>query len=367
MELDKAKKYVFDTRIFLENLKKDSSNSFFPSISNVTNHGSKLNLGFACYGLKLYKMTGKWFELSDVQQKEYIDFLLTFQTINSEFPKNYFIDAALVESYNDIFTIENFKFTLKKIISSVSNKKYVGKDTVLLQSINAENKQAISTLFELGYKKELKLENLHKETGSVTEYLQSLDWNKPWTSGAQFSSLCVYSKTQNFGYENELMDFINSIIDNETGSFHTAGVTNSREVINGAMKVITGLDWIDQQIPFPKKLIDFCLNDIPILEGCDVVDFIYVLTKCSKQVDYRKEEIQGVLLELLDKIILLYHYEEKGFSYFQNKSQTHYYGTRITKGKNVADIHGTVLCVWAINLILDNFNMLDDGLHLIKP
>ena len=55
-----------------------------------------------------------------------------------------------------------------------------------------------------------------------------------------------------------------------------------REIINGAMKVISGLDWLDARIHSPKKLIDFCLDNKPFLEGCDIVDYVYVLYKCSK-------------------------------------------------------------------------------------
>ena len=65
------------------------------------------------------------------------------------------------------------------------------------------------------------------------------------------------------------------------------------------MKVISGLDWIEQEIHYPKRLIDFCLKNKPVLEGCDIVDYVYVLYKCSQQVDYKKQEINRVLNETL--------------------------------------------------------------------
>ena len=58
------------------------------------------------------------------------------------------------------------------------------------------------------------------------------------------------------------------------------------------MKVITGLDWIDSEIHYPEKLIDFVSITNP-LEGCDVVDYVYVLYKCSKQTSYKKAEINA--------------------------------------------------------------------------
>ena len=103
------------------------------------------------------------------------------------------------------------------------------------------------------------------------------------------------------------------------------------------------------------NLIDFCLNNKPEFEGCDLVDYVYVLYKCSIQTNYRKKEILQIFHEVLDYLTLLYHKEENGFSYYVNKSQTHYYGVEISKGKNTPDIHGTILSIWAVVMILTLF------------
>ena len=47
------------------------------------------------------------------------------------------------------------------------------------------------------------------------------------------------------------------------------------------------------------------------------MDYVYVLYKCSTQVNYRKEEVSKVVLEILDYLNLLYHKEAKGFSFCQ--------------------------------------------------
>ena len=180
-----------------------------------------------------------------------------------------------------------------------------------------------------------------------------MNWDKPWSAGAQFASLCVYSTTNNFGIENELTEFILQKLSKNSGSYHNKNVTDEREIINGAMKVISGLDWLNIEIHKPKELIDFCLKNVPITEGCDIVDFVYVLYKCSKQVDYKKKQINRLFLDLLNQIKNLYVESDKGFSYFTGMSQTHYYGIPITVGLNKADIHGTTLCLWAILMILD--------------
>ena len=85
-----------------------------------------------------------------------------------------------------------------------------------------------------------------------------------------------------------MYDFLQNLNNQSTGSYHLEGLNDEREIINGAMKVISGLDWLEMPIHKPKELIDFCLSNIPVSEGCDIVDFVYVLYMCSKQLNYKK-------------------------------------------------------------------------------
>ena len=142
---------------------------------------------------------------------------------------------------------------------------------------------------------------------------------------------------------------------------------HEREIINGAMKVISGLDWLDQEIHYPDKLIDFCLNNKPIMEGCDVVDFIYVLYKCSQQTSYKKNQVNQLMNEIVKELNILYNSSDGGFSYYKDKSQTHYYGVQITNGENQSDLHGTLLCIWALIMVLRNNEKIENEYRLIKP
>ena len=54
-----------------------------------------------------------------------------------------------------------------------------------------------------------------------------------------------FSTTQNLGLENELELFIDKIANKTTGSYFLQTPNSNREVINGAMKVISGLDWLE--------------------------------------------------------------------------------------------------------------------------
>ena len=79
----------------------------------------------------------------------------------------------------------------------------------MLKAINADTKQAISTIYQVGNENDTKVENTFTESQSVSDYLEQFDWSKPWNAGAQFSSLCVYSTTQHFDINEELNSFIN--------------------------------------------------------------------------------------------------------------------------------------------------------------
>ena len=76
------------------------------------------------------------------------------------------------------------------------------------------------------------------------------------------------------------------------------------------MKVITGLDWLEK-IHYPEQLIDFCLNNVPVNEGCDIVDYIYVLYKCSEETDHRKRN-SAIMIKAIEQIFT-YVPEDKGF------------------------------------------------------
>ena len=352
---------------FLEKLKKNNKFEYMPSLKGVTKNGQLMNLGFSCYALKINFMSGAWNDFDSEYQKEWSNYIKSYQSISKKFPLNYFIDDKLILGYKSLSTKEDLKYILKSVLNLFPGKNYDSKKSAISKAINAETKQAIATLYEVGFVNELKIENKFSNPHDVSKYLSSLNWDKPWSSGAQFASLCVYSKTNEFGIEEELNDFIMKKLVKNTGSYHNKNVNSKREIINGAMKVISGLDWLNQEIHQPRELIDFCLTNVPETEGCDIVDFVYVLYKCSKQINYRKKEINQLFLVLLDQINKLYITEDEGFSYFQNMSQTHYYGVQITKGLNKADLHGTTLCLWAILMILDNLEEMDSKSNIIKP
>lgn len=354
---------------YLSKLQKENFYQFFPALNNLTKYGKELELGFSCFGLKIYYILGLWDKLSLEDKDEWIGYLSSFQIENPKFPVNSYLDTALLASYSEN-KVKNFaEDSIKSILNIFPHNNYETNNKKLLKAVNAETKQAISTINQVKMQSKKNLENIFTEDQTVEQYLNQYDWSKPWNAGAQFSSLCVYSQTQNYEIKKELIEFINTLADDETGSYFSDLPKNNREIINGAMKVISGLDWLQEEIHYPEKLIDYCLSNRPILEGCDVVDYVYVLFKCSQQTDFKRQQVNNLLLEQLSYIKSLFNSEEGGFSYFINQSQTHYYGVEIVNKTKQADIHGTILCLWAISMISKNLD--DDKIklnfNLIKP
>ena len=209
---------VFD---FLNKLRKDEMYLYQPSLEGVTKQGGLISLGYSCYALKIYFMTSKWEELNQEQKDKWIQYINSFQTNNNKFPNNSYIDQNFLDSYSNFGLTENIKYGIKSVLNTLNKGKYDTKNILLKKSINAETKQALATLSELNYKSDSIVEFPFKDSVELLEYLNSLNWGTPWSSGAQYSSICVFSKTQGGKYKKELEDFIGILSNKETGSYHS--------------------------------------------------------------------------------------------------------------------------------------------------
>lgn len=350
LKLEKYFKIIEDDIVsFLDKVKNKEKFTFAPVSNGITKVGSDLKLGFSCYGLKINHMLNNPLNESFEHWGDYIN---SYQNEVGEFIDNSYVYH--MKKYN-------YESSLKEITKSVLNlfgNSYTTKKTLLKDTIRAETKQSISSLRELGLSNRILYSAFPYDLNKFEKYLNSLNWSKPWASGAQFAALSVFITTQlqdkniQDNLKHYLIQFANLISDKSTGTYFIGNIKNREEMINGAMKIITGLDWLDGEIIYPNELIDFCLKKKPLHEGCHVVDSVYVLWKCSQQTNYRKKEIINYLLEIIE-IIDLHKFEQSGFSYYLNKSQIYYYGMKITKGYNTPDLHGTLLFLWSLTMIND--------------
>jgi hypothetical protein len=357
---------------YVESLKKpNKSFSYFPAEKGLTSGGSKLELGFSCYALKISHITNKFDTLHENEKNSWVDYINSFYKSDSRFGHSTFVDSAYIESIYKKNNILYTKYLVKQILNYFNLSNYENLDSYVQRSVMAETKQAVATLSDAGIQANYDFRDILQPDNGLTKYLKSQNWNTPWMAGAQFANICVFSSTSklfnNEKYNIEINNFINNICDAETGTYFLGPKPSNRELINGSMKVISGFEWINKEINYPEKLIDFCLQSKISQEGCDLVDIVYVLYKCAGQTSYKRKEIANFLFELLDLIFLHFYVEKGGFSYFLKKSQTHYYGVKITRGTNNPDIHGTLLLLWSISMILEILEVNDLKLKVLKP
>ncbi len=331
---------------------------YFPVLLGATPKGKKVELGFTCYAMKCYFMLNKWEKLNLEVKEDWVSYINSFQSRNKKFPDSSYIDNVVLDDYESFNLKKGLKNFIKFSANTMGVKSYELEKQKLNKTIVAETKQAISTLYMVENKNQFPYLDFPKKEEDINKYLNTFDWNRPWNAGAQFASLCVFVSTQLTGDErirviNFLEKFINNKVDKESGLYFENKLPNSVESINGAMKVLTGFEWLESKIHYPEKIIDYCLKQEPNNEGCDLVDIVYVLNRCGKQTDYKKVEIIDYLNFVETMIMKHYIKEDGGFSYFIGKSQTYYYGVKISNGFPKADIHGTTLLIWALSLIDD--------------
>jgi hypothetical protein len=339
---------------FLNSLKNDTNKYHFrPCIHGLTEAGKRLQLGFSCYAVKTFYTINTWKEFLPQEVKDWENFINSFQKNKTEFPDNSYVDDILVEYFNK-FQLSSFSKNIIKKSLNLSNRfNYQLKKDELHSSIRAESKQAIATLYQVNGRNKLSYEEFPQNQVEMENFLDSFDWSKPWSAGAQFSGLCVFSNTQLNQptiTNNNLEKYIDSKVRSD-GFYYTGSNPNFTQLVNGTMKVLTGLDWLDSQIHYPEKLIDMCLANTPGSEGCDLVDYVYVLYRCSLQTKHKRKEIVDYLEKLYELIFEHFHFEIGGFSYGVKQSQKLYYGVTISKGYDEPDIHGTILLTWALSMI----------------
>lgn len=351
---------------FLESLNIEKFN-YNPSLKGSTTAGENISLGFMCYVTKiLYTINSE--KLNDeIYKEELIEYLISFSETKPGFPENSFIDNSYFKEFKKNYPLLITKNTLKYLLGKIPFRQ-ISPNHKLKEFIRAESKQTLATLNQVNYNYDLYTQGYPKTKLELIEFCKKLDWSLPWNAGAQLSAIATFNAIS--GNTVESSDVLDKILTNllkSDGAYYEGQDVGTSEKINGAMKVITGMDWLNIRIHKPQNLIDTCLKHVPSSEGCDIVDVIYVLYKCHQITEYKSAEIEEYLQNLLPIIMKHYYPEHGGFSYFINKSQTHYYGVKVTEGLDTPDIHGTTLLVWALSMIFETLGNDYPSWSVIKP
>lgn len=343
---------------------------FLPCANGATKVGRQMALGFSCFALKLYYTLSLWQDLEPQKQAAWTAFLKSFQVYSNPtggwVARNAFIDPPVVKYLTAQVPWH------RRLVERVFRPKHLA---YLQKVIIAETKQAIATLAEISETPERPYRGFPVTSTGIRDHLLCLDWAKPWAAGGQASALVLFLQTQSprfLGYADvqELLDvcsqFFEGLADVETGGYFIGEAPGHSQLINGAMKVLTALDWLEVPIHYPERLVDTCVERLPSSEGCHLVDTVYVLYRCLQQTQYRKAKIQAYCAQVLD-MTKQHHNPDGGFSYNVGRSQTYYYGVPISQALAESDIHGTCLLTWALAMILEILDSNRYGWRVIKP
>lgn len=335
---------------FLRSLKPTSvSGRYLPCRRGVTDVGREMALGWSCFALKTYHMLGRWELLSREEREEWVEFIQLYQRTDGDCP---FEDPPQMEHLGKP---PGLIARLKQMVGR-------GPWRPDPHSIRlAETKQAIATLADVGAKPARPFRGFPTTPERVREWLNKQDWTKPWGAGGQSAGLVVFIKTQAplfmdpFEVDALLAacrEFYASIADPHTGAYFRGNVPAHGELINGAMKVLMALDWLEVPIHYPEKLVATVLQYAPEPSGCHLVDAIYVLHQAlaspgTSRADANVRAYCGQVQELLRA----HANDDGGFSFYARKAQTAYYGAPVSRGLEESDVQGTCLLVWALSMI----------------
>ncbi len=323
----------------------DQAGRFLPALRGAAPVGREMALGFSCFAMKLHHLLGTWERVPAEERAAWIGFIGSFQ----EPGEGAFIDPP------EIAYLEAHAPWRERAARLLGRPRA----TSFARSIVlAETKQAIATLVEVDAAAARPFRGFPATPEAVRAWLGALDWSRPWGAGGQAAGLVVFVKTQAPAFlaprdVEELLtvcrDFYTSLSDRETGAYFRGSSPPARgELINGAMKVLMALDWLEMPPHHPERLIATCLRQPPSPHGCHLVDAVYVLHQCSRGEASAEMRRYGVEVA---ELIKHHAHDDGGFSFYAGKAQTNYYGVPITRGLDESDVQGTCLLVWALAMI----------------
>ena len=278
---------------FLKKLKVDNTGFYKFSIEGDI-YGPECNwgLGQAVYASKLYYMLNDPILLSQ-NQDQLSNFILKFSKPDGMIYDSFISQKSFFKRIKNLF----FKRDFGNIFNAKTNL--------------AETRQAYAALMCLGNSPTDRIRIIKPEEDFFEDYLNKLDWTHPYAAGSHFSHLLYFLQMEksffnlsSSKYEKLLSRcFIElDCIKNNDGFWYETGVTDVNQIINGAMKIMTGLKIIDSldRIESPSSIIDLCLETKEFHGGCDNLDRLYVLYHCKKLSNHRSEEVMDFAIKQIE-------------------------------------------------------------------
>ncbi len=299
--------------------------------------GERAGLGISCLALKTCVMLGLLSCFDDGELEGWTDHIQSFQAAKGRFA-GFFEDAAVLRIAD-------------------RNAGWFRRDVATRR---AETRQACAALLSAGSSPLYPVRKLPETPEQVGNYIRKLDWTEPWGAGSHAGHLMFFYglNARVFGQAetaDSLLPVVLAELDRlqnpESGSWYSRR-PSGEQIVNGAMKILSGYAFLNKPFPYPDRLIDTCLAAANDEHGCNNTDVIYVLHQCARYTSHRQADIRDYCARRL-RTIERFRREDGAFSFFETGAQTSYYGVPISRGLLESDIHGTTLFVWTIVMIGD--------------
>ncbi len=301
-----------------------------------------------CFAMKAAWQSGLWDKWSTEKQNACIDFIRSFQKEDGTFFDPWLSKKAKT-GWRDLANLFLGHIDFK----AIQEKKQ--------RNLRAETRQSASALVMVNAKIKYPLPVEINSPDQVIPYFESFNWELPWSAGSHISHqimfLTVNKVCFNFSEQyNDIIDQIlsclDSIRDPKTGTWFRGDPPDNIK-INGAMKIFSGLQWLDRPYPDCSNLLDFALEQPFITDGCGFLNRLFVVQQALKgsPAGYRRDKIHQLGLSALEEI-QKFQKPDGGFSFYQNAAQSNYYSAKVSTGNKISDLHGAAMMCWATALTM---------------
>ena len=325
---------------------------------NLVPSSGKRALFPTIFATRIAWQTRIWDEWPERRRQVCIDFMKSFQEETGAFSDPWLLTNLRYQNLKEV-ALAIFCHTNWPMKYSVRRS----------ERLRAESRQTAPTLIMIGSMPKYPLPVELSNTQAVDAFFDALDWSNPWNAGSHCShQMALLSINKNFfGIEDHYEDVINQILqrleeirDVATGTWFSGSPSDNLK-INGAMKILGGLQWLSRPYPDCTRLLEFSLEQPFEKHGCGFLNrllVVYYCLKASKEPQH-KREVSVVATKALDEIEK-YHKPDGGFSFFRERAAASYAYAKVSRSLAEGDLHGSMLIVWALSVIQEIQKMLNE-------
>lgn len=300
-----------------------------------------------CFALKAAWQAGLWETWSSARRDACAAFVRSFQE-----PDGWFVDPWLQRASRP---------TSREWVRALAGAALRRRPLSLLldrpaMNLRAETRQSAGTLLMVGAEPEYPLPFPWKDEREVLAFIRRLSWANPWSAGSHLSHVVFFLQALSRSRVppadarrtlDAIIAFLDEVRDPESGSWFV-GRPSDEEKLNGAMKVLSALEWLGRPWPDCSRLVAFALRQPARSDGCGFLNRLHAvylgLRGCSP--GYMDSEVRECAADALRRIGA-FRKTDGGFSFYEGRAQAGYYGARVSDGLCVSDLHGAAMMAWA--------------------